>query len=67
MSETKEEKMKAKTKFLRWVKQAPLKTQSELMGYYKCEPYSLAIIALMVEHDEEKGKEMLKELGWEND
>ena len=67
MSETKEEKMKAKTKFLKWCKQAPEKTQRELvLNYWKREPFSLALIASMVEHDTEKGKQCIEQLGWED-
>ena len=59
--------MKAKTKFMNVFKLITEKGRIELVSGFTTNPRSLNILALEIKNDTKLGKELLEELGFEDD
>jgi|TARA_Y100000034_G_scaffold115407_1_gene152513 hypothetical protein len=60
--------MKAKDKFMEMYNELPLKARGLLvLNYWQERPYSLSVISLEIRADTKLSKDLLKELGYEDD
>ena len=59
--------MKAKTRFLKMYYKMPKEARNELVMRYPRHPMTLNVVAIEVMNDTKLSKELLKELGYEDD
>ena len=59
--------MKAKTKFLKFFYKLPKRSRTELVYNYAVQPMTLSLCCLEIRNDTERGRRILKDLGFEDD
>lgn len=59
--------MKAKTKFMKMYYKLPVEARTELVYNFTVHPMTLSVCMLEVKNDTQKGKNILSQLGYEDD